>query len=121
MFPANDKITKGKIIGADFCAWDVFKHYVHSIPISTAFFADKFRNTNFESCSKELLKVVSYRLLGIKDFNLFDYTSKIINLDESLDIFKSDVDLELIKDTLNNSTPRDISEEYLKNVYLSLI
>lgn len=121
LFPANDNNTKGKIIGADFCAWDIFKHYVQSIPISTALFADKFRNTNFEGYTSELLESISNRLLGIKNFNIFNYTNKIINLDESLDIFKCDVKLELVKEALNSHTPRDISEEFLKSVFLSLI
>ena len=117
-FPANDKGTKGKIIGADFCAWDVFKHFVHSIPVSTLFFANKFRNT---SDNDDLQKIASQRLFGINDFNIFDYTKKVIDLDESLDVFKNDADLQKIKNILEAHNPRDISEEYIQKTYLSLL
>ena len=119
-FPADDKNTKGKIIGADFCAWDVFNHFVHSVPVSTLFFAEKFRNIDANDYDN-LLETASKRLLGIKDFNIFEYTNKVIDLDENIDIFKADANLLDIKNILTDYSPKDISEEYIKNVYLDLI
>ncbi len=119
--PANDSITLGKIIGADFCAWDTFKHFVHSIPISTAFFSDRFRNSSAPDGGKKIINATSERLFGINNFNIFDYTKKVIDLDESLEIFKEDTDLLAVEKMLLSHTPRDISEGYLKNTYLSLI
>lgn len=118
--PADDSNTNGKIIGADYCAWDVFKHFVQSVPVSTLFFGDKFRNTAL-SYEDELLKRASERLFGIKGLNIFDYTKKIIDLDDSLEIFKPDADLITLKNILELHTPRDISEKYIKHTYLSLL
>lgn len=118
---ANDDNTKGKIIGADFCAWDVFKHFVQSVPVSTVFFADRFRNTTAADQGDVVVKAASEKLFGIEDFNVFNYTKKVIDLDEDLKIFKEDANLDEVKTTLQNHTPRDIAEDYIKTTYLSLV
>ncbi len=118
--PASDERKRGKIIGADFCAWDVFRHFCHSVSVSTPFFADRFRNCFADDGGDELLMRASERLFGIKGFNVFDYTRKVIDLDESLDVFRADASISRVIDIIGGHKPSDASEEYIKSTYLSL-
>lgn len=117
---ADDSETKGKIIGADVCAWDVHDHYVWSIPVSIPLFAEKMWNSD-SKLSDETLKAVSCILFGTESFNIFDYTKDVIILDDKCEIFKDGSDRIGIKNLMVLLHPTNAVEKYCIKAIFSLL
>ena len=118
--PADDSKTKGKIIGADVCAWDVHDHYVWSIPVSIPLFAEKMWNSD-SKLNDDTLKAVSCILFGTESFNIFDYTKDVIILDDKCEIFKDGSDRIGVKNLRVLLHPTNAVEKYCINAILSLL
>ena len=118
--PATDDQTSGKILGADVCAWDIHSHFAHSIPASIALFAGKLWGRDGD-ISGEYLMDASRIILGGENVNIFNYTNKVIDLSDNVSPFKDNIDREALGNALKAISPKDISEEYSKAVYLSYL
>ena len=118
--PADDSKTKGKIIGADVCAWDVHDHYAWSIPVSIPLFAEKMWNSEIE-LNNDSLRATSYVLFGEKSFNIFDYTKDVIILDDECEIIKEGCDRSYLKKQVESLYSTNAVEKYCIETVLSLI
>lgn len=117
---ASDRSTPGQIIGGDVCAWDVFPHFSHSVPISIPCFADRFWNREAVQDEEAFLSDISEILLGIPDFNLFQYTKEVLYLNNDNEVFRTDADRKEVQTLLASARAANPITQYMQQLYLTL-
>lgn len=119
--PASDAETAGVILGGDVCAWDVFAHFAHTVPVSIACFADRFWNRK-PITEEQVFRIgLTELLLGEADFDFFEYTKDVIVLDNENRIFREDIDREALRERLADQPGDNPVEQHMKRVYRQLL
>ena len=116
---ATDDGRAGQIIGSDFCAWDVFAHFDHSVPTSIVSFGERYTNAMTDGFGEDFPLGMSELLFGIKGFSIFDYTRDVILLDGE-DIFKETADPAEVIRIIDSFAPKNIIEKYIHKTYRAL-
>ncbi len=123
--PADAKEHSYQILGAETCAWDVQKHFAHSVYTAVPAFADRCYNLAPVDDEDAFLKALTRLALGVSTpmgYNAFDkHLKSPIMTDNNCKVVKDEADRDEFKTILKALKKQTPDEKFLTKTYLKHI